>query len=83
MVRILTTIKNFFKAESTTYSHRNRTIEMIASEKNIDINSIKSDTKTILESEGSVEAISKLRRRFHVPLNTAWRFVNRLKDEKE
>jgi len=83
MTRILTAIKNFFSAEYTTYSHRNRTIEMIASEKNIDINSIINDTKTILENEGSVEAIIKLRRRFRVPLNTAWRFVNKLDQEKE
>jgi hypothetical protein len=81
MARILTAIKNFFKAETTTYSHRNRTVEMIASEKDIDINSIKNDTKAILENEGSVEAIIKLRRRFHVPLNTAWRFVHKLDQE--
>ncbi len=81
MTQILTAIKNFFKAEKTTYSHRNRTVEMIALEKNIDIDSIKSETKAILEKEGSVVAISDLRKRFHVTLNTAWRFVDKLKQE--
>jgi len=81
MKRILTTIKNFFKAEKTTYSHRNRTVEMIALENNVDIDSIKHDTKVTLENEGSVVAISNLRKRFHVTLNTAWRFVDKLKQE--
>jgi hypothetical protein len=81
MTRILTAIKNFFKAEKTTYSHRNRTIEMIALEKNIDIDSIKSETKETLVKEGSVVAISDLRKRFHVTLNTAWRFVDKIKHE--
>ncbi len=81
MPRILTTIKNFFKAETTTYSHRNRTIEMIALEKNLDINSIKNDTKTIIENGGSVEAIVDLRKRFHVTLNAAWRFVDEIEKQ--
>ena len=42
---------NFFKTEKTVYSHRNRTIEIIASEKNIDIQSIKNDIKVILENK--------------------------------
>lgn len=83
MKRILTAINNFFNAEYTTYSHRDRTVEIIALEKNIDINSIKNDTKAILEKEGSVEAISRLRKRFHVTLNAAWRFVDKLEQEKE
>ena len=69
---------NFFNAENTVYSHRNRTIEIIASEKNIDIRSITNDTKAILESEGKVEAVIQLRKRFHVPLATAWIFVDKL-----
>ncbi len=69
---------NFFKAEKTVYSHRNRTIELIASEKNINIQSIKNDTKTILENKGKVEAVIQLRKRFHVPLAAAWIFVERL-----
>lgn len=69
---------NFFKAEKTVYSHRNRTIEIIASEKNIDIQSIEKETKTILENEGKVEAVIQLRKRFHVPLSAAWIFVEKL-----
>ncbi len=81
MTRMLTAIKDFFKAETTTYSHRNRTIEMIALEKNLDINSIKNDTKTIIENGGSVEAIVDLRKRFHVTLNAAWRFVDKIEKQ--
>jgi hypothetical protein len=81
MTRILTAIKSFFKAEKTTYSHRNRTIEIIALEKNLDIDAIKSETKAILENEGSVAAISKLRKQFHVTSNAAWRFVDKLEQE--
>ena len=69
---------NFFKAEKTVYSHRNRTIELIASEKNIDIQSIKNDIKVILENEGKVEAVIQLSKRFHIPLATAWVFVEKL-----
>jgi len=83
MLRILTTMVRFFNFQPAVYSHRNRTIEMIASEKNIDIESIKRDTMLILENEGSVEAISKLRRRFHVTLNAAWRFVDKLEKGNE
>ncbi len=83
MTRILTAIKDFFKAETTTYSHRNRTVEIIASEKNVDINSIKSDTRIIMENEGSVAAIIKLRKRFQVTLNAAWRFVDKIEQEKK
>jgi len=71
MYRILTAIVRFFNYQPSVYSHRNRTIEIIAAEKNIDIDSIKRDTRLILEKEGSVEAISQLRRRFHVTLNAA------------
>ncbi len=75
---IVKPVLDFFKAEKTTYSHRNRTIEIIALEKGIDINSIKEDTKVILENQGSVEAIVKLRKRFHVTTAAAWRFVDKL-----
>ncbi len=80
MIPIFKSIFDFFKAEKTVYSHRNRTIEMIALEKNIDINSIKNDTKAIIESEGSVEAVIKLRKRFHVTLAAAWIFVDKLEN---
>ena len=75
---MLKSIFNFFKAEKTVYSHRHRTIELIASEKNIDIQSIKNDIKVILENEGKVEAVMQLRKRFHIPLAAAWIFVEKL-----
>ena len=75
---ILKPILDFFKAKKTVYSHRNRTIEIIALEKGIDIDAIKDDTRAIIEKEGSVEAIVKLRKRFHVTLSAAWRFVDKL-----
>lgn len=78
MISIFTSIANFFKAEKTTYSHRDRSIEVVALEKGIDIDLIKQETRVILENEGSVEAVVKLRRRFHVPLSAAWRFVDKL-----
>ena len=77
-MQILKSILDFFKAEKTTYSHRNRTIEVIALEKGIDIDSIKDDTKAILGKEGRVEAVIKLRKRFHVTTAAAWRFVDKL-----
>lgn len=78
MMPILKPILDFFKAEKTTYSHRNRTIEIIALEKGIDIDSIKDDTKVILENEGRIEAVVNLRKRFHVTTAAAWRFVDKL-----
>jgi hypothetical protein len=78
MIPILKPLLDFFKAEKTTYARRNRTIEIIALEQDIDINSIKQDTKATLESEGRIEAITQLRKRFHVPLSAAWRFVDKL-----
>ncbi len=78
MARMFTTIKDFFKAETTTYSHRNRTVEIIVLERNIDMGSIKNEARAIIENEGSVAAIINLRKRFHVTLNAAWRFVDKL-----
>ena len=78
MTKILNTIVDFFKADKTEYWHRNRTIEIVALEKGIDIDSIKEETIEILNKEGRVEAIVKLRHRFHVPLSAAWRFVDKL-----
>ena len=78
MKPILKSIKHFFKAEKTVYAHRNRTIEIIAQEKNIDIDTIKDDARNILQNEGRIEAIVKLRKRFQVPLVTACIFVDRL-----
>lgn len=78
MMQILKLIIDFFRAETNVYSHRNRTIEEIASEKGINIDSIKAETKASLQHEGRVEAISKLRKQFHVPTATAWVFVDNL-----
>jgi len=77
-MKILKAISDFFKAEKIEYWHRDRSIEVIALEKELDIDSIKEETKAILKNEGRVEAIAKLRHRFHVPLSVAWRFVDRL-----
>ena len=81
MPSIFTPIINFFKFEPTVYSHRHRTIEIIAVERNIDIHSIKDDVKANLENEGRVEAILKLQKRFHVSLSVAWIFVDKLDKE--
>lgn len=78
MIPILTSIVDFFKAKKTVYSHRNRTIEMIALEKGIDINLIKNETRAILQSEGKVEAVINIRKRFHVTSSAAWNFVDKL-----
>jgi hypothetical protein len=78
MMPIFESLLDFFNAEKTTYSHRNRTIEIVALEKGIDIDSIIQETKTMLENEGTVEAVVKLRKRFHVTDSAAWRFVDNL-----
>lgn len=78
MIPILSSVVDFFKAEKKTYSHRNRTIEIIALEKGLDIRLLKQEFKVVLAKEGKVEATVKLRRRFHVPLSCAWRFIEKL-----
>jgi len=78
---VFKSILNFFKAEKTAYSHRHRTIEIVALEKGIDIDSIRDETKAILENKGRVKAIEHLTKRFHVPLSAAWQFVNNLDSE--
>ncbi|MDH5711780.1 MAG: hypothetical protein OEZ15_08980 [Gammaproteobacteria bacterium] len=78
MISIFKAFTDFVNAEKTVYSHRNRTIEIIAAEKNIDIDSIKNDMKAIMEKEGKVEAVIELRKRFHLPLAAAWVFVDKL-----
>lgn len=75
---ILKAVLDFFKTEKTVYSHRNHTIESIAREKGVNIDSLKREMKAIMEKEGSVEAIVKLRKRFHSTSSAAWRFVDRL-----
>ena len=71
-------ITNFFKAEKTEYWHRDRSIEMVAIERGLNIDSIKEEVEIIIKNEGRVEAITKLRQRFHVPLSAAWRFVDKV-----
>jgi len=71
-------ILDYFKGETTTYARRNRTIEIIALELGLDINAIKEETRVILKKEGRVETIVQLRKRFHLPLSAAWRFVDKL-----
>ena len=81
MIPLFSSVVDFFKSEKTTYSHRNRTIEIIALEKGLDIHFLKQEFKAVLVKEGKVEATVKLRRRFHVPLSCAWRFIEKLESE--
>jgi hypothetical protein len=82
-MKIFKTITDFFTAEKIEYWHRDRSIEVIALENKLDIETIKEETLTILKNEGRVEAITKLRHRFHVPLSVAWRFVDKLDNHNE
>ena len=61
MLKILKTITDFFVAEKTEYWHRNRSIEIVALEKNMDINLLKAEFKKVVKDKGRVEAISMLR----------------------
>ena len=78
MRRIFKAVEDFFKAEKPSYSHRDRTIEIIALERGVDIDSIKADVKAIIEKDGRVAAIEHLRSRFHINLSAAWRYVDKL-----
>lgn len=78
MLKILKAIVDFFVAEKTEYWHRNRSIEIVALEKGIDIDLLKAEFKEVVKNKGRVEAISILRQRFHVPLSSAWRFIDKL-----
>ena len=77
-MKILKAIADFFKAEKVEYWHRDRSIEVVALENGINIDSIKQETRVMLKNEGRVEAFTKLKHRFHVPLSSAWRFVDKL-----
>jgi len=77
-MKLLKSILDFFKAEKTEYWHRDRSIEVIALENTLDIDIIKEETIKNIKAEGRVEAISKLKHRFHIPLSAAWRFVDKL-----
>ena len=59
-MKILKAIADFFKAEKTEYWHRDRSIEIVAKEKGIDIDVLKEETKAMLEKEGRVETIASL-----------------------
>ena len=61
MLKILKIITDFFIVEKTEYWHRNRSIEIVALEKNIDINLLKAEFKKVVKDKGRVEAISILR----------------------
>jgi hypothetical protein len=78
MTPIFTSILDFFKARKTVYSHRNRTIEIVAQEKGFDIEQLRAEVQATIECQGRVEAIESLVKRFHVPLSAAWRFVDKL-----
>lgn len=77
-MRILKAIVEFFRADKIEYWHRDRSIEIIAEEKKIDIDSIKEEAKAIIEKQGRIEAIIKITHRFHVPLSVAKRFIDKL-----
>lgn len=77
-MRVFKIIADFFKAEKIEYWHRDRSIEIVALEKGLDIDALKEETKLILENDGKVRAVIALRHRFHVPLSSAWRFVDNI-----
>ena len=76
--KILKSISDFFLSEKTEYWHRDRSIEVIAIERNIDIDVLSEETSEIIKHKGRIEAIKNLRHRFHVPLSSAWRFVDKI-----
>jgi len=76
--RILKSIIDFFIAEKTEYWHRDRSIEVIAFERGIDIEALSGETSEIIINKGRIEAIKNLRHQFHVPLSSAWRFVDKI-----
>ena len=75
---IFKAISTFFKAEKIEYWHRNRSIEVVALEKGLNVEDIKSEFQFIIKNEGRVNAIAKLRQRYHVPLSSAWRFIDKI-----
>ena len=71
MLKILKIITDLFVAEKTEYWHRNRSIEIVALEKNVDINLLKAEFKKVVKDRGRVEAISMLRRHFRASFSCA------------
>jgi len=78
LMKILKSIINFFVADKVEYWHRDRSIEVIAVERKMDINEIAKNTLETIKIDGRIQAIKNLRHQFHVPLSAAWRFVNKI-----
>jgi len=47
----------------------------------MDIDLLKDETKVVLQKPGRVEAITKLRHRFYLPLSATWWFVDKLNNQ--
>lgn len=77
-MNIFKNISDFFFAEKIEYWHRDRSIEVIALENKMDIDTISKKTRETIKNEGRITAIKKLRQQFHIPLSAAWRFVDKL-----
>ena len=77
-MQILKAIRNYLNDETTAYSHRNRTIEIVALEQGIDIDLLKQETKAMIASEGRIETIGNLKQRFRLPVSAVWRFVDKV-----
>ena len=75
---ILKAIIDFFRASKTEYWHRDRSIEVVAMEKGLDLKLLEKEVRNSLVNDGRVEAVSQLSHRFHIPLSAAWRFVDKL-----
>jgi hypothetical protein len=75
---LLKHIVDFFTNDKTVYSHRNRTVEMVAQEKGLELERLRSETRDLMEKEGPVSAVIILRKRFHITTAAAWVFVDRL-----
>ena len=80
--RLLKSINDFFFSEKTEYWHRDRSIEVVALERGIDIELLSNEIREIIKRNGRIEAIKNIRHRFHVPLSSAWRFVDKI-DKKQ
>lgn len=77
-MKIIEAIREYFRTEKLEYWHRDRSIETVAKEKGMDVEVLKNEIRGVIKKEGRVEAITRLRHRFHVPLNAAWRFIDKI-----
>ena len=75
---LLKSIIDFFSKDKTVYSHRNRSVEMVVEEKGLDIDQVMAETLAMIEKEGPVDTVIKLRKRFHITSAAAWVFVDQL-----